>query len=136
MRDCPDFRTFFQALWGYDPFPWQEMLAVRTAAGRWPQALDLPTASGKTACIDVAIHALASQADRRLAERTAPRRIWFVVDRRIVVDEAHQRARAIAEMLAAAKEGPLKAIADRLRQIAGTGRPLAVDEAHCSVPFL
>lgn len=56
-----DFPTFFQALWGYDPFPWQEMLAARTAAGSWPQALDLPTASGKTACIDVAIHALASQ---------------------------------------------------------------------------
>ena len=121
-----DFPTFFHALWGYDPFPWQEMLAARTAAGHWPQALDLPTASGKTACIDVAIHALASQSEKPLAERTAPRRIWFVVDRRIVVDEAHERARAIADKLAAAKEGPLKAIADRLRQIAGTDRPLSV----------
>ncbi len=126
MMSLPDFTTFFKALWGYDPFPWQEMLAARTAAERWPQALDLPTASGKTACIDVAIHALASQGGRPLAERTAPRRIWFVVDRRIVVDEAHERARAIADKLAAANEGPLKAIADRLRQIAGTGRPLAV----------
>lgn len=126
MSACPDFRTFFQALWDYDPFPWQEMLAVRAAAGRWPQALDLPTATGKTACIDVAIHALASESERPLAERTAPRRIWFVVDRRIVVDEAHDRARAIADKLAEAKDGPLKAIADRLRQIAGTGRALAV----------
>jgi len=40
MSPLPDFRTFFQALWGYDPFPWQEMLAARTAAGRWLQALD------------------------------------------------------------------------------------------------
>ncbi len=60
MTSLPDFRTFFRALWGYDPFPWQEALAARTAAGRWPQALDLPTASGKTACIDEAIHAPAS----------------------------------------------------------------------------
>lgn len=126
MSPLPEFRTFFQALWGYDPFPWQEMLAARTAAGCWPQALDLPTASGKTACIDVAIHTLASQADRRLAERTAPRRIWFVVDRRIVVDEAHERAQTIAKKLADAIDGPLKAIADRLRHISGTGRPLAV----------
>lgn len=126
MINCPDFRTFFHELWRYDSFPWQEMLAARTAAGRWPQALDLPTATGKTACIDVAIHALASQSESPLADRSAPRRIWFVVDRRIVVDEAHERARAIADKLAAATEGPLKAIADRLRQLAGTDRPLAV----------
>ncbi len=125
MITC-DFPSFFHALWGYDPFPWQSMLAARTATGRWPQALDLPTASGKTACIDVAIHALARQSERPLPERTAPRRIWFVVDRRIVVDEAHERARAIADKLTAAKEGPLKVIADRLRQVAGTERPLAV----------
>jgi len=125
MNAC-DFPTFFQALWGYDPFPWQEMLAVRTAAGRWPQALDLPTASGKTACIDVAIHALASQADRPLAERTAPRRTWFVVDRRIVVDEAYARAERIAKKLGEASDGPLREVADRLRAIAGTERPLAV----------
>ena len=35
-----NFPTFFHALWGYAPFPWQEMLVVRTAAGRWPQALE------------------------------------------------------------------------------------------------
>lgn len=61
MTQLHDFSVSVYALWGYDPFPWQEMLAARTAAGRWPQALDLPTATGKTACIDVAIHALASQ---------------------------------------------------------------------------
>src|SRR5260370_6999221 len=110
MSDCPDFRIFFHELWGYDPFPWQEMLAERTAAGRWPQALDLPTAAGKTACIDVAIHTLVSQAERPLAERMAPRRIWFVVDRRIVGDEAHDRARAIPDKLADPKEGPLHVI--------------------------
>ena len=43
------------------------MLAARTAAGHWPQALELPTASGKTACIDVAIHALPSQSERPLS---------------------------------------------------------------------
>jgi hypothetical protein len=47
----------------------------------------LPTASGKTACIDAAILALATTA-RQAPEKRMPRRIWFVVDRRIVVDEA------------------------------------------------
>ena len=126
MTTLPTFSTFFHALWDYNPFPWQTMLAERVAAGHWPQALDLPTASGKTACIDVAIHALATQSELPLAARTAPRRIWFVVDRRIVVDEAHDRAQVIADKLARATDGPLKIIADRLRQISGTDRPLAV----------
>jgi CRISPR-associated endonuclease/helicase Cas3 len=102
------------------------MLAERVASGEWPQALDLPTASGKTACIDIAVYALAAQAHRPLAERTAPRRIWFVVDRRIVVDEAFERASKIADELLRATTGPLKEVADRLRALSGTERPLAV----------
>jgi len=122
----PSFSAFFQALWDFGPFPWQTMLAERIVAGRWPQALDLPTAAGKTACIDAAVYALASQANTPIAERTAPRRIWFVVDRRIVVDEAFERASKIADKLAKAKDGPLKEIADRLLEVGGTKRPLAV----------
>lgn len=122
----PDFPAFFHALHGHDPFPWQTMLAERVAGNAWPEAIDLPTAAGKTACIDVAVWALAQQAERAPGERTAPRRLWFVVDRRIVVDEAHARARRIAERLAAAAaDGPLRAVADRLRELAGTQRPLA-----------
>lgn len=126
MSGIPSFPEVFSALWGFDPFPWQTMLADRVAKGRWPVALDLPTASGKTACIDVALFALAMQADVPIEQRIAPRRIWFVVDRRIVVDEAFDRARTIADKLAAATDGPLRVIADRLRQLAGTDRPLAV----------
>jgi CRISPR-associated endonuclease/helicase Cas3 len=126
MSACPEFSTFFEALWERECFPWQRMLAERVAEGSWPKAIDLPTASGKTACMDIALWALASQADRSLEERTAPRRIWFVVDRRIIVDEAFDRARRIAEKLADAESGPLREIADRLRRIAGTERPVAV----------
>lgn len=126
MTGLPKFHEFFSALWGYEPFPWQTMLAERVVAGRWPAALDLPTASGKTACIDVALFALAAQADEAVERRAAPRRIWFVVDRRIVVDEAFERAQQIADKLAAAQDGPLRHIADRLRHLAGTDRPLAV----------
>lgn len=120
------FPTYFDALWGHSAFPWQTMLAERVASGEWPTVLDLPTASGKTACIDIALYALAAQADRATARRTAPRRIWFVVDRRIVVDEAYARSERIARKLGEATSGPLRAIADRLRAIAGTDRPLAV----------
>ncbi|MGI9182233.1 MAG: type I-G CRISPR-associated helicase/endonuclease Cas3g [Longimicrobiaceae bacterium] len=126
MSPLPEFGTFFHALWGYEPFPWQATLAERVARGAWPRALDLPTASGKTACIDIALYALAAQADRANAERSAPRRVWFVVDRRIVVDEAFDRAARIADRLARASGGPLQQIAERLRRVSGTERPLAV----------
>jgi CRISPR-associated endonuclease/helicase Cas3 len=96
MMPLPDFRGFFHALWRYHSLHWQAMLAERVAQGPWPQAMDLPTAAAEAACIDAAIRTLASQADRWLVERTAPRRAWFVVDRRIFVDEAHEGARTLA----------------------------------------
>ncbi|MGH9816215.1 MAG: type I-G CRISPR-associated helicase/endonuclease Cas3g, partial [Candidatus Acidiferrales bacterium] len=126
MVTLPSFSEFFQALWTYEPFPWQRMLAERLAEGEWPRALDLPTAAGKTACIDVAIYALAAQAGKPVWESTAPRRIWFAVDRRIVVDEAFDRAQEIAAKLRDATGRALNAVADRLREVSGTDRPLAV----------
>ena len=94
----------------------------------WPETLQLPTASGKTAVIDIAIFLLAHQANLPSEQRTAPRRIWFVVDRRIVVDEAYTRAARISEKLKTATNGILKETADTLRRIAGftnnEGEPL------------
>jgi len=130
MNGFPTFSDFFQALWNAEPFPWQKMLAERAAAGQWPDAIDLPTASGKTATLDIAVYALASQAGKPLGERTAARRIWFVVDRRIVVDEAFDRAQRLAEKLADPNAADsICAVRDRLLFIRGlpsSKRPLAV----------
>lgn len=56
-----DFADFFTALWQRSPFPWQSALAERLLAADesgdgagWPQAITLPTALGKTACLDIA----------------------------------------------------------------------------------
>ncbi|MDE2507549.1 MAG: type I-U CRISPR-associated helicase/endonuclease Cas3, partial [Planctomycetota bacterium] len=78
--------------------------------------------SGKTACIDIAIFALACQAARVVADRTAPRRIFFCVNRRVIVDEAHQRSLEIAGKLNEAKAGGgvLWDVASALRKLAGT----------------
>src|SRR5574341_161793 len=127
-----DFAAFFESLWKSDkwpkpePFPWQAMLAERAATGDWPEANNLPTASGKTACLDAAIFALAATANAPVCEKRMPRRIWFVVDRRIVVDEAFERAKKIASRLAIATDGPVKEVADALLAVSGTKRPLAV----------
>lgn len=117
------FEQFFGAIHGQEPFAWQAMLAERVLESGWPSVVDLPTASGKTAVIDVAVYALA-----RGAPRTQPRRIFFVIDRRIVVDEAFARAERIANRLdqAAGDEADLlHDIALRLLACGGE-RPLEV----------
>lgn len=128
-----DFPAFFHALHGHDPFPWQRMLAHRVRdAGEWPRGIDLPTASGKTACLDVAIFTLALSVDD--AGRTRlPRRVFFVVDRRIVVDAAHQRAERIAESLVNARDGAAHEVARRLRSLSGGGDPLHVSRQRGGV---
>jgi len=127
MSAFPSFADFFCALWDKDPFPWQTMLAERIGAEIWPDAIDLPTASGKTACLDIAVYALAAQASD--PNRSNARRVWFVVDRRIVVDEAFERAEKIAAALENSTLPAICAVAKRLLGLRGLDskkRPLAV----------
>jgi CRISPR-associated endonuclease/helicase Cas3 len=112
-----DFREFFHDLHGYDPFPWQESLAQQVCRELdWPKVIDLPTASGKTACIDIGLFALA------VLGRKAPRRIFFVVDRRVIVDEAWERADKIRQKFDSAETSSAAGrVAERLRALAGQG---------------
>lgn len=115
-----EFPAYFEALWGRPPFAWQTALATRVledAAHPWPQAIALPTAAGKTACLDIAIYALAARANR--ANGLAPRRIFFVVDRRVIVDAAYERACAIADALKTPRSEVVAEVARRLLRLAG-----------------
>lgn len=123
------FAEFFEAVYGFAPFPWQIRLAQRVAApggnlaGQWPACLALPTGAGKTTCVDIAIFAMACQAHLAPEIRTAPRRIIFVVDRRVIVDEAFEHALKLARMLRNAlrdkSSGILGEVARVLRELAG-----------------
>jgi CRISPR-associated endonuclease/helicase Cas3 len=120
----PDFAAFFRELHGHAPFPWQRILLEQVASrGEWPATLDLPTGAGKTAAIDVAVFHLAIEANRGAARR-APVRIAFVVDRRLVVDDAFDRARRIERALQE-PPGPVSArVAGVLSTLALDGPPL------------
>lgn len=121
-----EFGAFFEAVHGYRPFHWQSELARRVLDGPgWPQGVDVPTGMGKTALLDIAVFALAVQAQRGSA-RTAPTRTFMVVDRRLIVDQAHKRAQAIAAALEGASERVVDDVADALRRISGTVTPLTV----------
>ena len=134
-----DFAEFFNELWGHPPFAWQQALAGRVlkrAEAPWPEAIALPTAAGKTACLDIAVFALAAQASRLARKQaiTAPRRIFFVVDRRVIVDQTYERIRLLADRLEKAKDGVIKRVADNLRQIAH-GAADGFDEARPLAPY-
>jgi CRISPR-associated endonuclease/helicase Cas3 len=92
-----DFPAYFEAVHGHAPFAWQCRLLDHVLDQGWQGVLDLPTASGKTAVLDIAVMALAIEATTQ--RRRTPRRIGLVVDRRIVVDDASRRAAKIAAAL-------------------------------------
>lgn len=114
-----DFRSFFHAVHGHEPFVWQVQLAERVCSDAgWPAALDVPTGLGKTAVLDVAVFALALQAELAPAERTARTRTFLVVDRRVIVDQAHARACRLVEALAGG-DGVLAEVSRLLSLLAG-----------------
>ena len=121
----PSFPEFFRAANGMDPFPWQERLAEHVATRQWPAEIGIPTGLGKTSCIDIAVWNLASQAELHPTERTAPTRIWYVVNRRLLVDAASTHATRLAERLSEAQRADgdtvLQKVATALARISPTG---------------
>ncbi len=137
LASMPSFEAFYHAINGHDPFPWQRRLATEVArTERWPVEVGVPTGLGKTACLDIAVWWLASQAKRAPMSRTAPTRIWWVVNRRLLVDGATEHAKAISEALrdplGQNRPGPsadiVAVVAARLRSLSAdvAGTPLEV----------
>lgn len=130
-----DFNAYFTEIHGHSPFPWQERLLLQVAKdGRWPELLDLPTGSGKTAAIDVALFHLALEAGRPPGQGCAPRRIVMVVDRRTVVDQAYERARKIALALEAATTEVGRRVRERLCSLSNTDMPLVAAQLRGGMP--
>lgn len=113
MSAIPSFRAFYRAVHGRDPFPWQARLARRVADAGWPDEIGVPTGLGRTACIDIAVWALAADAVKAPIERRQPRRIWYVVNRRLLVDAADDEGNVLAGLL----NDPSGARDDAARQV-------------------
>ena len=123
-----DFAAFFRDVHGEEPFPWQRRLAARVLeSGAWPEVIDLPTGTGKTAVLDVAVFALA------VRPADFPRRVVFVIDRRIVVDQVFERARRVRRQVQKAGTPVLRRVRDGLAALSD-GEPLGVAALRGGVP--
>jgi CRISPR-associated endonuclease/helicase Cas3 len=96
---APRFASIFQALTGNLPYPWQEALFLSLLADFFPGNINLPTGSGKTSIMAVWLAALAQQASDSRRDTSIPRRLVWVVDRRVVVDQATDEAEQIRTRL-------------------------------------
>ena len=76
---------------GWDPYLWQKDLFDRFISGRVPEVIDLPTGTGKTSLMAIWYLALAWSRLNRLALPLPLRLVW-VVNRRVVVDQATDEA--------------------------------------------
>jgi CRISPR-associated endonuclease/helicase Cas3 len=86
------FDAAFSTLTGHALLRWQRRLFDQLCAGKLPQAVDIPTGLGKTSVMAIWLIARAMGAE-------LPRRLVYVVDRRVVVDQATAEAEKIAAAL-------------------------------------
>lgn len=120
MTDVPKFVDFYRTVHsGRDPFPWQQRLAQLVQTSGWPESIGVPTGLGKTSCIDIAVWALAGQAHLSPQERVAATRIWYVVNRRLLVDAAFDHGSRLADLLADPKDPILRDVAAALDSMKG-----------------
>lgn len=126
-----DFDDFFQAIHGYPAYHWQRELIKTIDAGGWPDQLALPTGSGKTSVLDIGLFSLALAADLHPMRRMTATRLFFVVDRRIVVDAAAELARKLARSIREDHPEPLvRNVARRLNTLSRLDGRRATEEAE------
>ncbi|OIQ58350.1 CRISPR-associated endonuclease/helicase Cas3 [Moorella thermoacetica] len=105
-----DFEAFFAEIMAgvsgerHSPYPWQKRLLSRVLQEGWPEALKLPTGTGKTSVLLISIFLLALEAGRPVTERKTGLRLFYVVDRRLIVDQAERLALGIMEAINNADE--------------------------------
>ncbi len=137
LPDVPTFEAFFHAVHGYAPYPWQTRLAQKIVADKqWPSTIGVPTGCGKTATMAMALWSLAAEAHLPLEERSAPRRVVMVVDRRTIVDQSFQEAMGLAEALRNPTAPPLVAVRERLLSLMAPGADGSTEQEPLQLALL
>ncbi|TQM65987.1 type I-G CRISPR-associated helicase/endonuclease Cas3g [Klugiella xanthotipulae] len=136
-ENFPQFDEFFRALHGgTEPYLWQQELAVEIATEQsWPGQVAIPTGLGKTSTVALAVYELARDCYQG-GPRTAPQRIFHVVDRRTVIDSTALYMKRIADCINQATAGPLLPVKMALDTLVGPGdnQTVVVARVHGESP--
>jgi CRISPR-associated endonuclease/helicase Cas3 len=114
------------------PFLWQQRLAAEVIeTGTWHESVSVPTGCGKTSLLDIAVFSLVCDLLKNGTNRKMPLRTFFIINRRLVVDDVLTHAKQIASRLAEAAQtgssaGILKDAAAALKRLHGYVQPLHV----------
>ncbi|WP_454162627.1 type I-G CRISPR-associated helicase/endonuclease Cas3g [Gordonia iterans] len=106
-----DFPAFFSEVNGFPPFQWQSRLCRYIVEnGRWPDAINAPTGSGKSSVVDV--HLFVNALDGVGVGPRVPRRLAVVVGRRAIVDSHY--GHASETVLTSLRTAPPESITERV----------------------
>jgi CRISPR-associated endonuclease/helicase Cas3 len=116
------FEQLFNAATGHAPFRWQKRFYVELLKGKIPLRCNIPTGLGKTSIITIWLLALAEQLRNGSAGISLPRRLVYIVDRRVVVDQATEETDALLTKFKSAAAGSEpRALGTIARCLAETG---------------
>jgi CRISPR-associated endonuclease/helicase Cas3 len=122
-----NFTDCFKQLTENNPFDWQERLFGKFVNGDLPDSCDIPTGLGKTATMAVWLIALGCLL--REKARTLPLRLVYVVDRRVIIDQATDEAEKLLEKLTQSisdTSNPLHSLARTFREASMPGSELLI----------
>lgn len=115
----------------HQPMSWMKRLFLRVVDGRAPKLVDLPTGAGKTDLIVVWLIALAWYGEHRASRRPIPRRLVWVVNRRVLVQQVFTLSETLVARLVTPENSDdadaeeLKALLGRVCR-PGTAQPFNV----------
>jgi len=93
------FESNYCLLRGQPPMKWMHRLFLRLTDGWCPALVDLPTGAGKTDVVVVWILALSWYGLDASARRPVPRRLVWVINRRVLVQQVFRLAKQLSEKL-------------------------------------
>lgn len=116
--------SLFQRLLGdaAEPYQWQREAFAQLVQGVVPQAIHAPTSAGKALIIPTYLAALATQCQMD-TRQPLPRRLVFVVNRRVLVDDATRLAETLRTII---YQDEIPGLRQALADLSATGQPLQI----------